>query len=319
MKSIFFFLVLLPALLLAQSEQESYKKRSSQFEQHYNDGEYDKIFALYSQEMKDALPLDNSNRFFSGLKFQVGNIKEREFVRYQNTTYALYKTNFERGTFAVNISVNVNGEINGLFVKPFVDEVIPAIERNKTPMILPFNDEWTVFWGGDTREQNYHVDNPAQKGAFDWIITDDRGKSFQGSGTSNENYYAFGKEIIAPCDGEVILVVDGIKDNIPGEMNPAYLPGNTVILKTANDEFLFFAHFKQYSIVVKPGQKVRQGELLGKCGNSGNSSEAHLHFHLQNTEDFSKATGGKTYFERILVNSEMKEDYSPLKGEKVKN
>ena len=319
MKSIFFCLALLPVLLFGQSEQESYKKRSSQFEQHYNDGAYDKIFALYSKEMKAALPLDNSTRFFSGLKFQVGNIKEREFVRYQNTTYAMYKTTFERGTFAVNISVNVNGEINGLFVKPFKDDAIPAIERNKTPMILPFNDEWTVFWGGDTREQNYHVDNPAQKGAFDWIITDDRGKSFQGSGTSNENYYAFGKDIIAPCDGEVMLVVDGIKDNTPGEMNPAYLPGNTVILKTANDEFLFFAHFKQYSIVVKPGQKVKQGALLGKCGNSGNSSEAHLHFHLQNTEDFSKATGGKTYFEKIQVNGEMKEDYSPLKGEKVKN
>ena len=89
-------------------------------------------------------------------------------------------------------------------------------------------------------------------------------------------------------------------------MNPIYIPGNTVIIKTANDEYLFFAHFKQHSIKVKQGQQVKQGELLGLCGNSGNSTEPHLHFQIQNVENMNKATGVKSYFDNILVNGELK-------------
>lgn len=46
----------------------------------------------------------------------------------------------------------------------------------------------------------------------------------------NEDYFAFGKDIIAPCDARVVQVLDGINDNTLGEMNPAYTPGNTVVL-----------------------------------------------------------------------------------------
>ena len=70
---------------------------------------------------------------------------------------------------------------------------------------------------------------------------------------------------------------------------------------------------------MKQGQKVQQGDLLGLCGNSGNTKEPHLHFHIQNVEDMSIAKGAKAYFEEILVNGELKKDHSPVKFEKVKN
>ena len=97
------------------------------------------------------------------------------------------------------------------------------------------------------------------------------------------------------------------------------MPENTVILKTTNNEYLFFAHFKQNSIKVKKGQKIKQGETLGLCGNSGNSSEPHLHFHIQNVKDMNVATGVKCYFDQIVVDGKMKKDYSPIKGEKIQN
>jgi murein DD-endopeptidase MepM/ murein hydrolase activator NlpD len=181
---------------------------------------------------------------------------------------------------------------------------------------LPFNEEWTVFWGGDTKEQNYHVAYKSQKNAFDMIITNAAGKSHKNDGKNNEDYYAFGKDLIAPASGEVVLVVDGVKDNKPGVTNPNYVPGNTVIIKTSNNEYLFFAHFKQHSIKVQQGQKVQQGDVLGLCGNS---SEPHLHFHIQNVEDMNIATGAKAYFEEILVNGELIKEHSPVKFEKVKN
>ena len=64
---------------------------------------------------------------------------------------------------------------------------------------------------------------------------------------------------------------------------------------------------------------MKKRELLGLCGNSGNSSEPHLHFHLQNVEDINIATGAKSYFEEIYVNGVLKKDYSPIKNEKIKN
>jgi murein DD-endopeptidase MepM/ murein hydrolase activator NlpD len=217
------------------------------------------------------------------------------------------------------ISADANSKINGLMVKPYVTEKLPELKRNISKLILPFNEEWTVFWGGDTKEQNYHVAYKSQKNAFDMIITNAAGKSHKNDGKNNEDYYAFGKDLIAPASGEVVMVVDGVKDNKPGITNPNYVPGNTVIIKTSNNEYLFFAHFKQHSIKVKQGQKIQQGDLLGLCGNSGNTTEPHLHFHIQNVEDMNISTGAKAYFEEILVNGELIKEHSPVKFEKVKN
>ena len=300
------------------TEKATYKAVADSFEINYNFDNFETIFANFSIEMQTALPFDKTKVFFNGLKLQVGKILKREFVKYEQT-YASYKTTFERGLFAVNISIDNNSKINGLFVKPFKADNLPKLERNTTKLILPFNGEWTVVWGGDTKELNYHIENEAQKNAFDTVITDDKGNSFKTDGKNNEDYYAFGKELIAPCDGEIVLVVDGIKDNVPGTFNPIYVPGNTVIIKTANNEYLFFAHFKQHSIVVKQGEKVKQGQLLGLCGNSGNSSEPHLHFHIQNVEDMNIATGVKCFFEEIQVNGQIKIDYLPIRKDKISN
>lgn len=310
--------LLMTNYVISQQEQEIHKIVADEFEINYNSDNYDAIFASFSLEMQKSLPFEKTKEFLVGLKKQAGNIKKREFVKYLET-FASYKTTFERVIFTMNISVDENLKINGLFFKPYSETVLPSMERNKTKLILPFKDEWTIIWGGDTKELNYHVDSEAQKNAFDIVIVNEMGNSYKTDGKTNEDYYAFGKELIAPCAGEVVLVVDGIKDNIPGTLNPIYVPGNTVIIKTANNEYLFFAHFKQHSIVVKQGQKVKQGQLLGLCGNSGNSTEAHVHFHIQNVEDMNVASGVKCYFDEIVVDGEVKTDYSPIQGEKISN
>jgi murein DD-endopeptidase MepM/ murein hydrolase activator NlpD len=316
MKAIFFFAIsLIPCLIFAQPESEILKKIAGQFEEHYNANSADQIFELFSPDMKVHLPIEKTTDFVNQLQTQAGKIVLKSFVGYKNTGFASYKTEFERALYAMNISLDNEGKINGLFFAPFKESNLPSLERNKTGLNLPFKGSWYVFWGGDTKALNYHVESEAQKHAFDFVIRDEQGKSYKNEGKTNADYYAFGKELIAPCDARVVLVIDGIKDNIPGEFNPMYIPGNTVILKTEQDEFLFFAHFKQLSIVVEQGEFVKKGDLLGLCGNSGNSSEPHLHFHMQNVEDINQATGAKVYFDKILVNGEEKSDYSPIKGD----
>lgn len=298
----------------SQTEKDNYKQVSTKFVSFFNASKNDSIVALFSSEMNAALPIEKFTQVSAGLKSQMGTIKKIRFVRLQSSS-ALYETTFDKAVLGMTITLNPKNEIVGLLFKPYTES--KEIVRNTTKMKLPFKGEWSVTWGGDTKEQNYHVESIAQKNAFDILIKDEQGSTHKGTGESNEDYYSFGKELYAPCDGEVVLVVDGVKDNIPGILNPIYIPGNSVIIKTATGEYAFFAHFKQHSIVVKQGQKVSTGALLGLCGNSGNSSEAHLHFHLQNVEDMTKATGAKCYFDQLKVNGVLKLDYSPVKGEKI--
>lgn len=321
MKSILVSLIFLSLFSIsasAQTEKSSYKNAAQQFEKFYNTNQYDSIFNLFADVMKNALPQEKTNEFLAGLYNQSGKILNHEFTGYENGTYGSYKTTFEKGIFSVNISLDKEDKINGLYIKPVADST-PAMQRNKTKLALPFNGSWFVVWGGDTKELNYHVQNRAQKNAFDIIQVDSSGKSYRTDGKTNEDYYAFGKEIIAPCNGKVVQVVNGVKDNIPGEMNTYDVGGNTVIIKTANDEYLVFCHFKHNSIVVKEGQDVRQGELLGLCGNTGNSSEPHLHFHIENVENMNKATGIKCFFDQIMVNGQLKKDYSPIQNDHIEN
>jgi hypothetical protein len=322
MKNIIYilFIALTAHSAIGQPETNTSKTLSATFEKHYNAGAYDSIFSMFSDQMKAALPLSNSTQFLTNLKAQAGRIQSRAFVRYENGVVALYKTNFENAVLGLYLAADNKGQINGMLIKEFQEESQPAAPvRNTTKLILPFKGEWTVLWGGDSREQNYHVDYPQQKTAFDLVMTDEKNLTYKTTGQTNEDYYVFGQEIIAPAAGEVVLVVDGVKDNVPGVTNPLFVPGNTVIIKTANDEFLFFAHFKQGSIAVKQGQQLEQGQLLGLCGNSGNSTEPHLHFQIQNIEDMSRATAIKSFFAEISVNGSLKADYSPVKGERIRN
>ncbi len=312
--TVLFFLIFTASLVSAQQERVSFKNISTKFVTFFNTNNNDSIVAMFSAEMNAALPLEKFSQVTQGLKMELGNIKQIRFVRSQNAT-ALYETTFEKANLAMLITLNSSNQIAGLLFKPYSEAKV--IERNTTKMQVPFKGEWSVTWGGDTKELNYHVESVAQKNAFDILIRDSNGSTHKGDGQKNEDYYAFGQELFAPCDGEVVLVVDGVKDNLPGTLNPVYVPGNTVIIKTDLGEYVFFAHFKQHSIVVKQGQKVKAGELLGLCGNSGNSSEPHIHFHLQNVEDMNIAVGAKCYFEKIKVNGVLKSDYSPVKGEKI--
>ena len=161
MKNIIFaFLFLLNAHCWAQNESSGSRKVASSVEKFYNLQQYDSIFALFAAEMQQSLPLEKTTSFFAGLYKQAGAITSRSFINYRKT-YASYKTKFERALFAFEISTDDKLQINGLFVKPYKDETLSVAARNSVKLSLPFKEEWTVIWGGDTREQNYHIDNEA--------------------------------------------------------------------------------------------------------------------------------------------------------------
>jgi murein DD-endopeptidase len=125
----------------------------------------------------------------------------------------------------------------------------------------------------------------AQRYAIDWVQLYPGGKTHHGDAKDNRNYRAYGAEIHAVADGVVMQTKDGIQQNVPNE-KPAVpitletIGGNHVIVDIGNGLFAFYAHMQPGSVRVKPGDHVRRGDTLGLVGNSGNSSEPHLHFHL---------------------------------------
>ena len=174
-----------------------------------------------------------------------------------------------------------------------------------------------VFWGGDTRELNYHHDVPNQRFAYDLLVVGPDGETHRAEGAKNEDYYAFGREVLAPADGTVTEVIQGVRDNVPGSMNAYSGVGNCVVIQHRDDEVSVLAHFKQGSIKVTAGDKVKRGQVLGLCGNSGNSSEPHIHYHLQHTAVLQDGLGIKCFFDQVTIKSEIRKDYSPLKGDIV--
>jgi len=187
---------------------------------------------------------------------------------------------------------------------------------------LPFHGEWFVRWGGRTKKQNQHVVVRNQRRAVDFLICDPQGRSHEGRGSRNEDYHAYGEKILAPADGRVVTVIDGVPDNLPGSMNPYVAVGNCIIIQHTERRFSVLAHLQPSTCRVKAGSRVRQGQTIGRCGNSGNSSEPHIHFHLQDTATLQDGLGITPYFQTVHVarrgTSTCKRRYTPVRGDRVR-
>jgi len=125
-----------------------------------------------------------------------------------------------------------------------------------------------------------------QRFAIDWLQVRPNGTRFEGDARENRSYLAYGQQALAVADGTVSAVKDGIPENVPGPASRAVpitletVGGNHVIVDIGDGAYAFYAHLQPGSIKVKLGERVRQGQLLGLVGNSGNSTEPHLHFHV---------------------------------------
>ena len=126
----------------------------------------------------------------------------------------------------------------------------------------------------------------AQRFAIDYVKVADDNKTFTGDQLKNESYYAEGVDALAVANGTVVAVKDSIPENVPGVTSRAVpitletVGGNHVIIDIGGGKYAFYAHLKPGSLRVKVGDRVTRGQVVGLVGNSGNSTEPHLHFHI---------------------------------------
>jgi Peptidase family M23 len=129
----------------------------------------------------------------------------------------------------------------------------------------------------------------AQRFAIDWMRLDDKGRMLNGDDADVHSYADYGADVIAVADGKVVSTMKELTDQKPGTLpdistiNLGNVDGNHVVLDLGDGVFAFYAHLQHDSTVVSPGDHVKRGQVLGKLGNTGNTSAPHLHFHLMNS------------------------------------
>ncbi len=183
----------------------------------------------------------------------------------------------------------------------------------RLPFGAPAEGRWYVGWGGRDVIHNYHAAFPDQRFAYDlYVRANDI--PFRTDGKSNADYYCFGQPILAPAAGTVVAAVDGLADNPPGQMDRANPVGNHLVIDHGG-EFSFLAHLQLGSVTARPGDQVGAGQPIGRCGNSGNTTMPHLHYHLQTTPVFSQGEGLPAQFNDYRADGEPVARGEPRRGE----
>lgn len=157
--------------------------------------------------------------------------------------------------------------------------------RNSTVFSLPFRGAWRVIQGNNGRDTHRGL---GARFAWDFQAlsapnntpTNNHEESHNGDRWrhNNNDFASFGQDILAPAPGRIVAVGDGTPDNDPFHPNPSPYSGNYILIEHAPDEFSSLGHLQNGSIKVKVGDIVERGQVIARCGNSGNTALPHLHF-----------------------------------------
>ena len=186
----------------------------------------------------------------------------------------------------------------------FIAGVVGAnsYETNPVQLSFPFKDGvYSPYWGGNGRASsfmNYHFFSSKHKGAktnlsmkyaVDIEKLNKLGMSSKGLlPLELEGYEIYHQEILSPCDGNVVEVVDGLRNEMPWSGNYPYNVGNHVIIMKS-DVYVLLGHMQKGSIPVKVGDSVKTGDVIGKVGSSGMADQPHVHIQAM------KVTGGSIW------------------------
>lgn len=182
-------------------------------------------------------------------------------------------------------------------------------------LVVPIEDEDPVVLGPPLRGDNWLAANNSDESphsrnievfdntvripmryAIDFVRKNQDGDEFVGEFENKEDHLAYGEEILAVADGTIEAVIDGVPENVPGSRPPSPIPldarcGNCIILDIGNGRFVTYAHLIPGSLTIGVGDQVEKGDVLGRIGNSGNSGQPHLHFHVSQIFDTQNASG----------------------------
>lgn len=188
-----------------------------------------------------------------------------------------------------------------------------AYRRDVDPLTLslPFEGRWLAQNSPARRVPSHGTEQFGMAHAIDFVHVGERGRSapiglgaFLGT-EPPERFAGFGAPILAPCDGTVVAVHDGEPDHVARRSPLTLLPymltqatrvregiaavaGNYVTLEH-HGRYVTLVHLQRGSLLVAPGDEVSDGAQLARCGNSGNSTEPHVHLQANDHPDMRRA------------------------------
>ena len=189
------------------------------------------------------------------------------------------------------------------------------MSRDPVVVALPFAGRWLAMNSPARRVPSHGVDLLGQRYAIDFVGVDERHRdAFVADWRTlvatepPERFVAFGRPILAPADGVVVAVHDGEPDHaarrsqlalVPYMLGqagrllqgPAAIAGNHVVVELRGGVFAALVHLRRGSLRVAVGDAVVTGQQLGECGNSGNSTQPHVHVQLMDSADLAVARG----------------------------
>lgn len=192
-------------------------------------------------------------------------------------------------------------------------DVVPADYRNGQSLRLPLAGRILNYDGHDLLGHHRRFDvhfaplaalrftRNFMRYSYDLVPVDEAGAMFAGAFERNEDWFGFGQPVLSVGDGIVIAVANGEPDDRNFDQSrlatePMVLFGNYVVVDQGHGEFAVYAHAKQNSVRVRPGQRVSRGEPLAAIGASGSAFFPHLHFQLQSAPGIV-ADGLPSYFD----------------------
>jgi len=184
------------------------------------------------------------------------------------------------------------------------------------PIHLPLMGQWTV-----TQAHDGDITHKGEWGkAFDFMIIDNKAKTYRNDGYQLSDYYCYNKPVFAPADGFIELIIDNIEDNKIGNVNTTNNWGNSIVIRHVTGLYSQISHLRKGTFKVAKGEFVKRGDLLAHCGNSGRSPEPHVHFQLQSMPNL----GAKTidypfayYFKQNDTNEVLMQFKKPVNGDIV--
>lgn len=193
-------------------------------------------------------------------------------------------------------------------------------EKTKVSYSLPFEGRWVVLNGGVTKEDSHSWEIGSQRYAYDFLKVDDEVKSFRDKRKEVTDFYCYGEAVLSPADGVVEKISSSCADSkiMPFRWmtDPLIrdIRGNYILIRHGEKEYSLLAHLRPGSLSVKEGERVERGQRIGSVGNSGNSTEPHLHFQVQDGKSFYFSKGIPISFSSI--HRESQEGYEKIDGRK---
>lgn len=141
------------------------------------------------------------------------------------------------------------------------------------------NGSYLIGHGGSETAANIHGYDKTQRYGLDILQLNSFGRRAHGLYPRElEKYEIYGADVVSPCNGTVLKAVDGLPDNVPPTRDEQRKEGNHVVLR-CGDANVTLAHLQKGSVIARPNTAIAAGAPVGKVGNSGNTTEPHLHIH----------------------------------------